>query len=147
MNKPSLQEQLETAIKIAVDAHAGQVDKAGMPYILHPLEVMRRCQKHGIHHQMVAVLHDVLEDTEVTSRDLHEAGLPDTVVMAVVAISKSPNDSYDQYLLNVRNDPGALKVKIEDIGHNLSRLENLDPDHAAYLAKKYVGALKFLNSV
>jgi (p)ppGpp synthase/HD superfamily hydrolase len=133
---------LEKAIALATVAHAGQEDKAGLPYILHPLAVMQAV--HTIDQKTVAVLHDVIEDTDVTSADLREAGFSDTVIGAVVAISKLEGQGYEDYLESVKENPLALHVKISDIQHNMSRLTNLEPAEAGYLAAKYTKALKFL---
>lgn len=140
-----MQDKLELAIKLAVEAHAGQLDKSGQPYILHPLAVMLAVAKHGSYAaQMVAVLHDVVEDCPVTLQDLREAGIPDVVVVGVDAITKRSGESYETYLSRVRDNDEALTVKLEDIRHNMSRLTRLEPDHAGYLAKKYTRALQFL---
>lgn len=134
---------LELAIRIAADAHAGQLDKAGKPYILHPLAVMLAVAPHGLNAQAVAVLHDVVEDTSVTLDALREAGIPGLVVAAVDAITKREGEKYETYLSRVRANDLAFAVKIEDIRHNMSRLTHLEPDHAGYLAKKYTRALHF----
>lgn len=139
-----MQDKLELAIQLAVEAHADQEDKSGQPYILHPLAVMLAVAKHGLYAQMVAVLHDVVEDCPVTLQDLREAGIPDVVVAGVDAITKRSGESYETYLSRVRENDLALAVKLEDIRHNMSRLTHLEPDHAGYLAKKYTRALQFL---
>lgn len=137
---------LEKAILLATQAHAGQTDKAGAPYILHPLAVMHRFAVTDFNAQAVAVLHDVIEDTEVTANDLLEAGIPGHVVRAVSDISKRDGEDYGDYLERVKANPLARRVKLEDIGHNMSRLDNLSPRHAGYLAAKYTRALKFLRA-
>ena len=99
--------------------------------------------RHGMNAQMVAVLHDVVEDTSVTLDDLREQGIPGIVVAAVDAITKRPEEKYESYLSRVRVNDLALAVKFEDIKHNMSRLTHLEPEHAGYLAKKYTRALQF----
>ena len=135
---------LEKAIVLATEAHAGQVDKAGLPYILHPLAVM--LSVHTMDEKIVAVLHDTIEDTDLLTADLITAGFSHEIIEAVMAISKQDGESYGDYLERVKASPLALSVKLSDIGHNMSRLTNLEPDHAGYLAKKYTRALKVLRS-
>jgi (p)ppGpp synthase/HD superfamily hydrolase len=79
---------LERAIAIAAAAHTGQTDKGGQPYILHPLRVMMRCTTAD--EQIAAVLHDVVEDSDVTLADLEQEGFPRSVVEAVEALTKRP---------------------------------------------------------
>ena len=137
---------VDDAIAIARAAHQGQVDKSGRPYIGHPLRVMGRVR--GEHEQMVAVLHDVVEDTEVTAADLTTAGAPPEVVAAVVAISKVPGESAEEYLARVAADPIALVVKRADIADNSSpeRLDRLAKPIRERLRVKYARALRLLDS-
>ncbi|GGS30735.1 HD domain-containing protein [Actinokineospora fastidiosa] len=101
------------AVRIAREAHDGQVDKSGRPYIGHPLRVMAAVD--GQHERMAAVLHDVIEDTPVTADDLRAAGCPDEVVTAVVALSKVDGEDQDAYLARVAANPLAVTVKRADI--------------------------------
>ncbi len=135
---------VDDATRIARAAHEGQLDKSGVPYIGHPLRVMRAVT--GEHEQMVAVLHDVLEDTPVTADDLRAAGCPEPVVVAVVAISKVPQESQEDYLARVAANPVARAVKHADIADNSSpaRLSCLDEPTQARLKVKYANALAFL---
>ena len=82
---------IERAIEIAAAAHAGQLDKAGQPYILHPLRVMLRVSNDA--ERMAAVLHDVVEDTPVTLAQLTESGFPAEVLAAIEALTKRPGES------------------------------------------------------
>ncbi|WP_026423076.1 HD domain-containing protein [Actinokineospora inagensis] len=135
---------LDDAIRIATAAHGDQLDKSGRPYIEHPLRVMARVDTED--QRMTAVLHDVVEDTPVTLADLAAAGCPPTVVAAVDAISKRPDESQTDYLTRVVADPIARVVKHADIADNSSpaRLAQLDPPTQARLAAKYAAALQFL---
>jgi (p)ppGpp synthase/HD superfamily hydrolase len=135
---------LEDAITIATSAHDGQVDKAGRPYIGHPLRVMASMT--GEHEQMTAVLHDVLEDTPVTADDLLARGCPAVVVDAVVALSHLPGEPQEDYLRRVAANPLALSVKRADIGDNLSpaRMDRLDAATQDRLKAKYARALGLL---
>jgi GTP diphosphokinase / guanosine-3',5'-bis(diphosphate) 3'-diphosphatase len=108
---------LEHAIEIAARAHAGQVDKGGQPYILHPLRVMLRLAAE--HERMAAVLHDVVEDTSVTLDELRAAGFPPPVLMAVDALTKRPGESRLEAAARAAADPIALEVKLADNAENL----------------------------
>lgn len=115
---------LERAIEIAAAAHAGQVDKGGQPYILHPLRVMLRVS--GEHERMTAVLHDVVEDTSVTIVQLEREGFPPEVVTAVRALTKNRGESRLQAAARAALDPVARVVKLADNAENmdLSRIPN-----------------------
>ena len=122
---------IERAIEIAATAHTGQRDKAGQPYIFHPLRVMFRVD--GEHEQMAAVLHDVLEDTAITIEDLAREGFPPEVLRAVTALTKLPGETLLEAAYRAAADPVARKVKLADNAENmdLSRIPNpTDKDHA-----------------
>jgi len=138
---------LDDAITLAKRAHDGQLDKSGRPYIGHPLRVMKRVS--GEHARMVAVLHDVIEDTWVTADHLIEAGCPPEVVRAVVALSKQPGESQPDYLARVAANPLATLVKRADIADNSSpaRLARLDEPTRNRLRDKYVTALQILDGL
>jgi (p)ppGpp synthase/HD superfamily hydrolase len=134
---------LDLAILTAVEFHMGQVDKGGLPYILHPLAVMGSVE--GFDAKMVAVMHDVVEDTTCTLRTL-ETAFPAHVVAAVDAISKREGERKEAYWARVKADPLALRVKLADIAHNTSpkRMAVLRASEREYLQKKYRKALAFL---
>lgn len=136
---------LAEAIALARSAHEGQVDKAGQPYIEHPLRVMGRVS--GEYEQMAAVLHDVVEDTALTVDDLEEAGCPGTVTKAVDALTKRPGESLADSMARVAVDPIALSVKRADIADNSdpARLALLDEATADRLRKKYADSLALLD--
>ena len=136
---------LEDAIILATDAHRGQKDRNDEPYIMHPLRVA--AQLWGYDERMVAVLHDVIEDTDVTLDDLRKAGYPGHIADAVDAISKKKDidEPYSQYIRRVKENPLATKVKIADLhdNANLGRLPKVE----AYDLKRldrYNRALQFL---
>jgi (p)ppGpp synthase/HD superfamily hydrolase len=135
---------LDDAIQVARQAHEGQLDKAGRPYIAHPLRVMGAVR--DPHERMTAVLHDVVEDTGVTIEDLVAAGCPTEVVDAVAALSKKPDEDVEVYLARVAANPIALAVKRADIADNMSpeRLSRLDPETQERLRAKYQAALRVL---
>ena len=122
---------IERAIEIAATAHAGQRDKAGQPYIFHPLRVMLRVNTE--HEQMAAVLHDVVEDTSVTLARLEQEGFPAEVLRAIAALTKLPGETRLDAAMRAAADPVARVVKLADNAENmdLSRIPNpTDKDYA-----------------
>lgn len=117
---------LDTALALAVEAHRGQLDKAGQPYILHPLRVMARVSTPT--ERLVAVLHDVVEDSPTTLDDLRRAGFSDEVVRAVDFLTRREDESYEAFIERVAGDPLARRVKLADLEDNmtLTRLAELD---------------------
>jgi guanosine-3',5'-bis(diphosphate) 3'-pyrophosphohydrolase len=115
---------LERAISIAAQAHTGQVDKAGQPYILHPFRVML-CVS-GEAERMAAALHDVVEDSDVTLEQLTREGFPPEVVEAVDALTKRPGETRIQAAHWAAAHPVARIVKLADNAENLdiSRIPN-----------------------
>lgn len=137
-----MQELLEKSIIFATEKHMGQVDKSGQPYILHPLRVMGNCP--NIETKIVAVLHDVLEDTEATKENLLKF-LPEYLVTAIVAITKVENEAYEDYLKRVGNNYYATQVKLMDLkdNMNLDRLEKIEmKDMKRYI--KYRKSVEYL---
>jgi (p)ppGpp synthase/HD superfamily hydrolase len=118
---------LERAIAIAATAHAGQVDKAGQPYILHPLRVMLRVSSE--HERIAAVLHDVVEDTDVSLDQLVAEGFPPEVIAAIDALTKRPGESRIDAAHRAAADQVGRKVKLADNAENmdLSRIQNPSP--------------------
>ena len=131
---------LDEAIALARRFHDGQVDKAGRPYIEHPLRVMDRVT--GDLEKLAAVLHDVLEDTELSSVDLIAAGCPERVLTALDALTRRAGEPYEQFVARAAADPLARAVKLADIGDNSDpvRLAVLGPDDSARLQAKYAHA-------
>jgi (p)ppGpp synthase/HD superfamily hydrolase len=109
---------LEKAIQIAVEAHAGVCDKGGNPYILHPLRVMMSL--HSEEERIVGVLHDVVEDTEWTFEALSQVGFSAVVIEALKSVTKSDeSENYDLFVRRAMANPIGRKVKIADINDNL----------------------------
>ncbi|MCW6663281.1 GTP pyrophosphokinase [Aerococcaceae bacterium NML190073] len=134
---------LKLALKIAEKAHAGQVDKAGKDYIQHPIYVSSLVDSPEA--KVIALLHDVLEDSDYTAEDLLNAGLPCEIVEAVKILTKQPSESYDEYLSKIKMNDLARVVKIADLTHNadLTRLHEVtqrDLDRQ----EKYREAIMFL---
>ena len=134
----------QQALAIAKDAHKGQVDKAGVNYIQHPLFVASLVE--GELAKTVALLHDVVEDSDWTLEDLHKEGLPEEVVQAVGILTKKRNENYEEYILRVKQNPLARQVKLADLKHNsdLSRLANVT-DRDRKRVEKYQKAILFLS--
>ncbi|MBD2187818.1 HD domain-containing protein [Pseudanabaena mucicola] len=126
---------LAIAIAIATKAHEGQVDKAGKPYIAHPLMVM--AQMDSLESKIVAILHDAIEDSELTIKDLVSEGFPSSITEAIAAITKLEGESYADYISRVKSNPIATKVKIADLKHNmdLGRIPNPTEQDFQRLAK------------
>jgi (p)ppGpp synthase/HD superfamily hydrolase len=140
---------LSKVIMFAVNAHEGQTDKIGEPYILHPLRVMMDCN--SMVEKVVAILHDTVEDTDVTLEDIRalfvsNRTFADTVVDAVDAITKKKGQSYDDYLNIVKQNPIALSVKLADIRDNMSpiRQYRLPLEKQIALKAKYMKAIMLL---
>lgn len=132
---------LERAIQIAVEAHAGQTDKAGNPYILHPLRIMFKMRTDE--ERMTAALHDVVEDSAWTLDNLREEGFSAAVVEAVRCMTRAPEASYEEFIDIAMANPISCQVKLADITDNLdlSRLSELNESDIARV-KKYVAVLQ-----
>lgn len=115
-------ESVSKALRIATAAHKGQVDKAGVDYIRHPISVAESLDTED--EQITALLHDIIEDTEITLEDLKFEGFSDTVLHAVYCLTHKKGEHRETYLQRVIEDQLAVKVKLADLAHNsnLSRL-------------------------
>lgn len=133
---------IDIALAIAKKAHAGQVDKAGVDYIQHPLYVAS--QVNTEQEKAVALLHDVIEDSDITAADLFASGLSNEVVTAVQILTKKKGQSYQEYLGKVKSNNLARVVKLADLKHNsdLSRLKSVtNTDYER--VKKYKNAIYY----
>jgi len=115
---------LERAIAIAVEAHTGQLDKAGEPYILHPIRVMLGVQTPEA--RIAAILHDVVEDSDWTLEGLRREGFSAPIVSAVDSVTRRDGESYGDFVLRSGRDPIGREVKIADLldNANLTRITN-----------------------
>ncbi len=121
---------IDKAIQIAVTAHAGQIDKGGEPYILHPLRVMLRMNTEE--ERIAAVLHDVVEDSEFTFESLATEGFSANVIFALEALTKLPGETRIEAAHRAAQHPLARRVKLADNAENsdLSRIPNpTEKDH------------------
>ena len=121
---------LDKAIQIAVQAHAGQLDKGGNPYILHPLWVMNQVRHLGEDYMIVAVLHDVVEDSENQSETYNKIikeGFNQNVMYALALVTHDKETPYDDYIKAIATNPIAKAVKLKDLEHNskITRLKGL----------------------
>ena len=136
---------LERAIAIAASAHAGQVDKAGQPYILHPLRVL--LQVSGLHERMAAVLHDVVEDTDLTLEDLAGEGFPEDVIEALEALTKREGETRIQAAERAAAHPVARVVKMADVTDNMDLSRIPQPSSADFArVKEYEEVLDLLRA-
>lgn len=137
---------LERAIALATRAHEGQYDKGGAAYILHPLRVMARVTTPE--QRIVAVLHDVLEDTPFTLSDLAREGFPLKILAALLALSRREGESYEAFVIRLGVDPLAREVKLADLADNsdLSRIARPSPADLARLAR-YQQASAYLQTL
>ncbi|MBZ9973544.1 GTP pyrophosphokinase [Mesorhizobium sp. BR1-1-12] len=135
---------LDGAIEIAIRAHFGQVDKAGEPYILHPFRVM--LSQEGEAARVVGVLHDAVEDSELSLDDLaFEYEFPHEIVEAVDSVTRREGEDYFEYVARAKANPIGRKVKVADLNDNMDpkRRPASDPNCAERMAK-YDRALCFL---
>lgn len=130
-------EMLASAIHLATSAHNGQFDKGGKPYILHPLRVMSFLKSDDEELQCIALLHDVIEDTNTCYIDLVEAGMTLRVCAGVTALTKQRGCTYDQYKAQVFANRDAMQVKMADLQHNtdVRRLKGVTAKDIERMAK------------
>lgn len=138
-----MKDLLTIAEHIAKRAHKNQIDKGGRAYIEHPLFVAS--QVDGINAKAAALLHDVLEDSDITPSDLLNQGIPQDIVDVVVVLTRKANESYEDYIKRVKKNPIACQVKIADLKHNsdLTRLKVVTMKDRMRV-EKYQRALQYL---
>ena len=133
------------AMQIAYSAHHGQVDKAGIPYIFHPLHLAEEMSEEIS--CCVALLHDTVEDTEITPEDL-AAEFPGEVVEAVRLLTHDPETDYYDYVRKIRSNPVALQVKLADLNHNMDATRfagvEVPKERIGYFRDKYTKAKAIL---
>lgn len=124
---------IEKALIIATKAHEGQKDKAGVPYILHPIRVSNRCRTDE--ERIVAILHDTIEDTDVTPDYLLSEGFPKNIVEAVLFVTRNDGESYEDFILRSKQNPIGRQIKIHDLE------DNMDITRQHQLSEKYLKRL------
>lgn len=131
------------AIMVAYKAHEGQMDRAGLPYILHPIHVAEQMKDEDT--CVVALLHDVIEDTDITLEDLREYGFTEAQLEGVRIMTHEEGVEYFDYIRTVKTNPLALAVKLEDLKHNSDETRIIDmTDKDIKRLEKYKKALKIL---
>ena len=146
-------EMLSIAIQIAVEAHAGQFDRGGKPYVLHPLYILYKLREEDEETQCIGVLHDSVEDNrKITYAYLRERGMSERVIEGVRCITKVPGETEEEYLEKVLSNIDTMKAKKEDLNHNskLSRLKGVtekDLDRNKKYQKMYFVINSKLNEV
>lgn len=130
-------ELLGKVLVLATNAHAGQFDRGGKPYILHPLKVMHYLKTDDEELQCIALLHDVVEDTDTSWKDLEALGCTERVLNAVRALTKLPGQTYDEYKETVFANNDAMRVKLCDLRHNtdIRRLKGVTQKDIDRIAK------------
>ena len=133
-------ELTKMAMQIAYDAHYGQVDRGKTPYIFHPMHVAERMKDEDA--TVVAILHDILEDTPVSEELLLRKGIPARLVETVKILTRRENESYTEYLNRVLNSGNeiALRVKYADVLHNLDETRTRTGKLPKYLEDRYTHA-------
>ena len=136
--------QTKKALELSFKAHKNQVDKSGIPYVYHPFHLAEQMETEEA--VIVALLHDVVEDTDCTLEDIRAMGFPDSVVEAIALMTHDKSVPYMDYVAKIKENPIAKAVKLADLKHNsdLSRLDVVD-EKALKRVEKYAVAIKVLS--
>ena len=136
-------ELTKKALKLSFAAHKDQIDKSGIPYVYHPFHLAEQMDTEET--VTVALLHDVIEDSDYTLDDIRDMGFPDKVVNALSLMTHDKSVPYMDYVAKIKENPIAKAVKLADLQHNsdLSRLDSVD-QKALERVEKYRQAVKLL---
>ncbi len=136
-------EKTKKALKLCFEAHKNQLDKSGIPYVFHPFHLAEQMETEET--VIVALLHDVVEDTDYTIDDLKNMGFDKTVTDAIALLTHKESDEYMDYVAKVKENEIAKSVKLADLKHNsdLTRLDVID-EKSLLRQKKYIKAINFL---
>jgi len=139
---------LATAIALASEKHRDQTDKAGKPYILHPMRMMMRLRTTDEELQSIAIMHDLVEDTDVTIPDLIKMGFSERVVMGVAGLTRDADESYEDFVRRCAMNDDSRLVKIEDLRDNsdITRLKGIGKKDIERM-EKYHRAFLYLTGV
>lgn len=137
---------LESASQLAHRLHRHQRDKAGQPYHAHVEAVREMLTGEDEEVRIAAVLHDAVEDTEMTLEELRRLGCTERTLAAIDSVTRRPGEEYMDLIRRARANPDGRKIKLADNMHNTMRLGNLDPKQAASMAKRYARARAILLS-
>ena len=137
-------DKTKKAIKLCYEAHAGQVDKSGLPYVHHPLHLAEQMDDETS--TVAALLHDIVEDTKYTFADLEKMGFGDEVLDALRLLTHDDSVPYLDYVREIAKNPVAKKVKLADLAHNsdLSRLDHEPTAKDLERVRKYQKAREIL---
>ena len=137
--------QTKKALALCFSAHKDQLDKSGMPYVFHPFHLAEQMQDELS--TVVALLHDIVEDTPITLDDLHAMEFHTEVIEALALLTHNSATPYMEYIRAIKTNPLARAVKLADLRHNsdLTRLDTID-DTALNRQKKYEAAIKLLEN-
>jgi len=141
--KNNWNELFDHALQIAIQAHRGQKDKSGREYIMHPIRVAERCKDPRA--KIVALLHDTIEDTNVTAEYLRCEGFPDEIINGVLSVTKREGETYDDFVRRAAENVIGREVKIADLEDNMDirRLKEITAEDVARL-QKYLRAWQYL---
>ncbi len=137
---------LDKALRLAAVAHEGQKDKGGEPYISHPMRVANKCS--NTDEKVVAYLHDVIEDTNVTANELLSQGFPENIVEAVLSVTRKKEESYEDFIKRCGANKIGRQVKIHDLEDNMdtTRLKSLSQKDIERI-EKYKKAYDYLTNL
>lgn len=138
-------ENTKKALKLCFEAHKEQMDKSGMPYVFHPFHLAEQMNDEVT--TIVALLHDVVEDTDYTLNDLQNMGFGKDVIDALALLTHDPDVPYMDYVSKIKENPIAKAVKLADLKHNsdISRVDVVD-EKVLKRREKYQKALQLLNT-
>lgn len=130
-------------MRFAFDKHSDQIDKSGIPYIFHPIHIAEQMIDEKT--TVVALLHDVLEDTTTSEEELVKLGLDTEMIEAIKILTKPEDMEYFDYIESIKSNPIAKKVKMVDLQHNsdITRLNEVN-DKDLKRIEKYQKAIKIL---
>lgn len=136
-------ELYDRALRIAIRAHEGQQDKSGREYVMHPICVAERCK--DTRAKIVALLHDTIEDTDVTIEYLRKEGFPEEIIDAVLSVTKQEGENYEDFVRRAARNAIGKEVKIADLEDNMDirRLKEIKEEDVARL-RKYLSAWQYL---
>lgn len=132
------------ALKLCFEAHKNQVDKSGMPYVFHPFHLAEQMSDEST--TVVALLHDIIEDTDYTINDLRELGFGEEILSAISLMTHADDVDYMEYVAEIKKNPIARVVKLADLCHNsdMTRLDTIT-ERDVKRAEKYKKAIELLS--
>lgn len=138
-----INELYDKALRIAIRAHEGQKDRSGKEYIMHPIRVSERCVT--MQAKIVALLHDTIEDTDITPDDLLSEGFPQTIVDGVLSVTRREDETYEEFVRRSEQNAIGKEVKLADLEDNMDirRLNDITEEDVQRL-RKYHKAWRYL---